>query len=122
MGAEMLTYTPEGSTANDHPVTMVLMVDDEMLQKYRKGDKSIPLAQFVHSFEISKFHAPGSEGKLVKPSNTEKLSVFGTKNDTEIVEFMIEHGILRNKHVKSKATMAPLSDVEKLMQAGRRVY
>jgi ribosome maturation protein Sdo1 len=123
MGLEKLTYTPTGATANDHPITMVLMVDDEMLQKYRNGDKTISLAQVVHSFEVSKYHTPGIEGKLVKPSNTEKLNVFGTKNDTEIVEFMIQHGTVRaTKHGKAKKPMEPVCEAEKLMHADRRAY
>ena len=120
---DQLTYTPSMATANDHPSTMVLMVDDEMFHKYRNGDHSIPLAQIVSSFEISKYAGRGNEGKLVKPTNSEKHDVFGTTNSTEIVEFMLEHGTLRVRHHgKAKKVKEPMSTVEALLHADRRVY
>ena len=87
--SEQLTYTPQASNVNEHPHTMVLLVDPDMLQKYRGGDTSIPLAAIVDSFEIFKFDTPGKEGRLVHPSKAELQSAFDTTNETKIVRASI---------------------------------
>ena len=81
---------------------MVLLVDPDMLQKYRAGDKSIPLASIVDSFEVFKYETPGKEGRLAHPSKTELMSAFDTNNETKIVEFMLAHGQLPGKYSNKK--------------------
>ena len=98
---EQLTYTPPAKV-NEHPNTMVLLVDPDMLQKYRGGDTSIPLAAIVDSFEIFKFDAPGKEGRLAHPSKAELQAAFDTTNETKIVEFMLAHGQLPGKYRQTK--------------------
>ena len=122
MPLEQLTYTPPMESANDHPSTMMLLVDDELYHKYRCGN-TIPLAEIVGSFEVTKFAGRGNEGNLVHPSNSEKMAVFGTIDSTEIVKFMLQHGTLRVKHHgKDKKIKEPVSTVETLLHADRRVY
>lgn len=89
-----LIYTPHDKVkSSDHPHTMVLMVDSEMLPKYKK-DPSIPLADVVDSFEILKYDNAGKSGTKGKPSKQELEDVFGTTRDDDIVKFMLEHGKL----------------------------
>ena len=108
---EQLTYTPPAKV-NEHPNTMVLLVDPDMLQKYRGGDTSIPLAAIVDSFEIFKFDTPGKEGRLAHPSKAELQSVFGTTDETKIVEFMLERGQLPGKYLQKKGVGVPRTSHE----------
>ena len=98
MMPEQLTYTPPAANVNEHPFTMVVLVDPAMLQKYRDGDTSIPLATIVDSFEIFKYDTPGKEGCLAHPSQAELQSAFDTTNETQIIEFMLAHGQLPGKY------------------------
>lgn len=99
MPLEQLTYTPsDPKTSQDHPNTMVLMVDEEMLGRYQR-DKSIPLANVVDSFEVLKYAQGSRSGMLGKPSKRELEETFGTTRDDEIVEFMLQHGEIHGKHL-----------------------
>jgi hypothetical protein len=122
MPLEQLTFTPnEGVTANEHPNTMVLMVHPDQLERYRK-DKSTPLVEVVDSFQVFKYETPGHSGKLAHPSRAELKNTFGSTNETEIVEFMLEHGQLHGKH-KPKAKPEEKEDtVSHLLDAPRRAY
>jgi hypothetical protein len=95
---EKLIYIPHGRV-NEHPLTMVLMVDGEAFGKYKK-DHSIPLAEVVDSFDVLKYENPGTAGLLNKPSYQELNDVFGTTDEYKIVEYMLEYGTLSG-HVRS---------------------
>ena len=121
MPLEQLTYTPkEGLTANEHPSTMVLMVHTDQLERYRK-DKTVPLVEVVDSFEVFKYETPGHSGKLAHPSKAELKNCFGTTNETEIVQFMLENGHL-GKHKPSPKTEEKEDTVSHLLDAPRRAY
>jgi ribosome maturation protein Sdo1 len=92
MGIQQLTYTPTVSDVNEHVQTMVIMVDTDMLGKYKK-DKSIALAEVVDSFDVLKFES-GRSGHLSRPSKSELKEIFGTSNDDEVVKFMLQNGSL----------------------------
>jgi len=83
-------------TGDEHPHTFVLMVDSEMLEKQKK-DPSIPIAEVVDSFDILKYEIPGKSGRLVRPSKRELEDVFKTKNEDDIVAFMLSNGELHGK-------------------------
>lgn len=95
---EKVIYIPHGRV-NEHPLTMVLMVDGEAFGKYKK-DHSIPLAEVVDSFDVFKYENPGTAGLLNKPSYQELTDVFGTTDEYKIVEYMLENGTLSG-HVRS---------------------
>jgi len=96
MTLEQLVYTPEEkTTSGDRPSTMVLMVNEEMLKKYKK-DKSIPLAEVVDSFDVLKYEM-GSSGQLNRPSKAEIKEAFGTTNEDEIVQIMLNKGSLHGR-------------------------
>lgn len=120
MPAEQLTFTPNEGVS-EHPNTMVLMVNTEVLDRYRK-DKSIPLVEVVDKFEVFKYETPGKSGRLVHPSKTELKNCFGTTNETEIVEFMLEHGDLHCKHKSGSKPEAKKDSVAHLVDAPRRDY
>lgn len=125
MPTQKLTYTPHHTKANDHPNTMVLLVDEEAFDKYVAGDKTIPLAEVVDSFDVMKFTNPGREGTLGKPSKAELEAAFGTSKAEDIAEFMINngsiHGKSNNKSKKGAAGGEP-SRMEELLHADRRAY
>jgi ribosome maturation protein Sdo1 len=55
--------------------------------------RTIPLVSIVDSFDI--FHTgQGSQGLLARPSKQELETVFGTHNDTEVVEQVLSKGRL----------------------------
>lgn len=125
MTLEKLTYTPHVNNANDRPVTMVIVVDQDMYQKYVAGDKSLPLSSIVDSFEVFKFDKPGSkQGPLGKPSHAELQDTFGTTDETRVVEFMLQRGHLHgggNRATKKEQAASP-SHMEELLNADRRAY
>lgn len=91
MAIEQLMFTASVETSDERPSTMVMIVDAEVMSKYRK-DKTVPLVEVFDSFQVFKFGTPGKEGKLVKPSDEELKSTFGTTNDMAIAEFMAKKG------------------------------
>lgn len=95
---EKLVYIPQGRP-NEHPLTMVLMVDGDMYQQYKK-DPSIAVANVVDSFLIFKYENPGTDGLLNRPSDQELKDVFDTTDEYEIAEYMLENGTLSG-HVRS---------------------
>ncbi|KAG8829112.1 hypothetical protein FRC17_007128, partial [Serendipita sp. 399] len=42
------------------------------------------------------FSTQGNQGKLGKASNQQLESVFGTKNDADIAEFMLKNGVMQH--------------------------
>ena len=72
------------------------MVDGDMYER-RKKDRSIALAEVVSSFDILRYDRPGKSGLLVRPSKREIEDTFGTKNEEELVEFMLERGVPHGK-------------------------
>ena len=122
MPLEQLTYTPRPANANDRPVTMVIVVDEEMYQKYAAGDKSLPLTSIVDSFSVFKFDKPCSkQGPLGQPSKAEIQNTFGTTDETKIIEFMLQHGRLHATRTTKKEAPAT-SHMEELLHADRRAY
>eukprot|EP00527_Entomoneis_sp_CCMP2396_P005623 CAMPEP_0198148160 /NCGR_PEP_ID=MMETSP1443-20131203/40185_1 /TAXON_ID=186043 /ORGANISM="Entomoneis sp., Strain CCMP2396" /LENGTH=112 /DNA_ID=CAMNT_0043812777 /DNA_START=60 /DNA_END=398 /DNA_ORIENTATION=+ len=98
MAIQKLIYTDANvETSQEHPNTMVLMVEDGMYQKYKGGDKSIPLGEVVSSYKVFKYANPGKSGKLGHPSKREMEDTFGTSRDHDIVLFMLEKGKLHGK-------------------------
>jgi len=119
---QKLTFTPKPESANEHPSTFVVLVDEDAFTKYVSGDKSMALATIVDSFDIFKFDNPGKEGTLAKPSKAELLNAFGTNDENEIMEFMLEHGTLHGNKSPAKKAKDQVSPMENLLNAERRAY
>jgi hypothetical protein len=90
MTIEQLTYTGDNCT-------MVCLVDDEMLQKYRHHEEGVVPSHVVDSFDIFKFES-GKQGTLSRPSKSEMSAIFGTNNKDRAIEFMLEKGKLQSHH------------------------
>ncbi|SCZ90784.1 BZ3500_MvSof-1268-A1-R1_Chr1-3g02247 [Microbotryum saponariae] len=76
---------------SDHKRDYFEWPSGQAAKKWVAGDKTIPLVDIVDSFDV--FHTgQGSQGLLQRPSKQELDSVFGTHNDTEIVEIVLEKG------------------------------
>jgi ribosome maturation protein Sdo1 len=91
MTIDQLMFTGE----NGH--TMVCLVDDEMLSKYRQHEDGVTPAQVVDSFDILRFES-GKQGLMSRPSMDELKSVFGTANNDEVIALMLEKGEFRRIH------------------------
>ena len=89
MTIDQLTLTGE------HGHTMVCLVDDEMLSKYRQNEDGVTAAQVVDSFDVLKFES-GKQGIMCHPSAVELKSFFGTTNPDEVIALMLEKGEFRH--------------------------
>ncbi|ORY85349.1 ribosome maturation protein [Leucosporidium creatinivorum] len=88
-------YKPDSQSTDEF---IVVVQDESAAQRWIGGDKTIPLVSIVDSFDV--FHSgQGSQGILQRPSKQELETVFGTHNDTEIVETILTKG----KFVTGKA-------------------
>lgn len=94
MTIEQLTYNGDNST-------MVCLVDDEMLRKYRQHADGITPSHVVDSFDIFKFES-GKQGTMLRPSKTELESIFGTTDKEKAIEFMLQNGTMPVHHTKTK--------------------
>jgi len=69
----------------------IIIVNPEEYKKWKSGDKSVPLADVVDSFDI--FHSTqGSQGYLGRASNQQLENTFGTSKDVDVVEILLEKG------------------------------
>ncbi|KAK9765147.1 hypothetical protein K7432_006757 [Basidiobolus ranarum] len=60
-----------------------------------KTDKSIPITRVVQAFNIYITRNGSSTGVAETPSNQELENVFGTSNDTAVVEHILNHGTVK---------------------------
>ena len=96
MPIEHLLYTPQNLP---HPSTMVMLVDDDMLEKYQRGD-DVDVGQVIDSRDVFKY-ANGKHGILMHPSKSEIESAFGTTKINDVATFMLKNGAL---HGRSKGS------------------
>ncbi|KAK9765148.1 hypothetical protein K7432_006758 [Basidiobolus ranarum] len=60
-----------------------------------KSDKSISMTEVVQSFNIYITRNGGNTGIVEAPSNQELETVFGTSNETTVVEYILNHGVTK---------------------------
>ncbi len=117
MTIEQLTYTGDSCT-------LVCLVDDEMLEKYRQGEQGITVSHVVDSFDIFKFES-GKQGTLSRPSNSEMSAILGTSNKDDAIELMLEKGQLPvHRGTKSKddsESLVNTNDRSHMERSGRHV-
>lgn len=78
-----------------------VIVNGEEYRKWKAGDKTIPLTEVVDAFEV--FHTgQGAQGILGKPSKQQLDTIFGTHNDTAVVEQILEKGELQSATAKDR--------------------
>lgn len=69
----------------------VIIADADTYKKWKAGDKTIPLADVVDSFQI--FHTgQGAQGIMGHPSKQQLENDFGSHKDTDVVLQILEKG------------------------------
>ncbi|CAG8635765.1 16949_t:CDS:2 [Cetraspora pellucida] len=71
-----------------------IFADPDMVLKWRK-DKTIPLVDVVQFFEV---YNGGKEGIAGHPSNQKLENTFGTTNDMEIIQQILQNGTVHHAH------------------------
>jgi len=82
-----VTYKPDPQSTDE----FIMIVNKEEYQKWKKGDKTIPLAEVVESFQIF-FSNQGHQGHLGQASRQQLDTVFGTHKDIDVAEQLLEKG------------------------------
>lgn len=78
----------------------IVLVNPETYVSWRNGDKTIPLADVVDSFQIFS-SGQGSQGILGQLSKQEMSTVFGTTNMDDAIVKLLETGHLQAGTLKS---------------------
>ncbi|KAH8918869.1 DUF1960-domain-containing protein [Atractiella rhizophila] len=86
-----VVYKPDSQSTNEY---IAVISDVALYKKWQEGDKTVPIAEFVDTFEI--FHTgTGTQGILQRPSKQELDTVFETHNDTAVITIVLEKGTLK---------------------------
>jgi len=101
-------YKP-GSQSTDEFTVIVNPVE---YKKYVGGETSIPLVQVVDSFEIF-FSNQGSQGILGRPSKQQLENVFQTSKDVDIVQFILENGVLQSSDKLSQSGTSGATNISR---------
>ncbi|ORX90711.1 DUF1960-domain-containing protein [Basidiobolus meristosporus CBS 931.73] len=80
----------------------IVYINPDVYSKW-KSDKSIPITEVVQSFNVYTTRGGGNTGVAETPSNQELDNVFGTSNDTAVVEHILKHGVLKGSGDISKS-------------------
>ncbi|GAA5857241.1 hypothetical protein JCM8547_009393 [Rhodosporidiobolus lusitaniae] len=84
----MAVYKPDSMSTDEF---IVIVGDVDAANKWIGGDRTIPLAEIVDSFDV--FHTgQGSQGILARPSKQELDTVFSSTNINDIVETVLSKG------------------------------
>ncbi|KIL70279.1 hypothetical protein M378DRAFT_156375 [Amanita muscaria Koide BX008] len=82
-----VVYKPD----HEKPDEFIVIINPPEYKKWKEGDKSIPLAEVLDSFEI--FHSnQGSQGILGRPSKQQLDTYFGTNDDTKVITTILQKG------------------------------
>lgn len=80
-------------------IDLIVFIDNEdALNKYAKGDTSIPLSEIVSNFEVYRtITGRGSSGKLYVASDAEMAEEFGEFKhlDAEIIPKILKNGVVQ---------------------------
>ncbi|GAA5866210.1 hypothetical protein JCM3774_004118 [Rhodotorula dairenensis] len=88
-------YKPDSTSTDEF---IVIIGDVAAAEKWRGGDRSIPLVTVVDSFDV--FHTgQGSQGVLGRPSKQDLENVFGTTNEDDIIQQVLTKGTIKTSEV-----------------------
>ncbi|KAL2271189.1 hypothetical protein VTJ83DRAFT_560 [Remersonia thermophila] len=73
----------------------VVFVDDVPDFRKWQNDRSVPLSQIVSSFKVFTTHNGGSQGLLEGASRAVLENEFGTSNEDDVVQQILEKGNLQ---------------------------
>lgn len=71
---------------------VVFIENLDLHKKYKAGDTTVPLLDFVSVFKVFVNRQGGVEGKLDEASKQELASEFGKKQPDEIIKYIADHG------------------------------
>ena len=72
----------------------IVIVDPEAYVSWKNGDKTIPLAEVVDSFQILS-SGQGQQGIMGQISKQQMDAVFGTTKEDEAIIKVLEHGTMQ---------------------------
>ncbi|GAA5953223.1 hypothetical protein JCM8115_000466 [Rhodotorula mucilaginosa] len=88
-------YKPDSMSTDEY---IVIVGDVAAAEKWKGGDRSIPLVNVVDSFDV--FHTgQGSQGLLARPSKQDLDTIFGTTNEDAIVEQILTKGTIKTSEM-----------------------
>ncbi|ODQ81752.1 hypothetical protein BABINDRAFT_165275 [Babjeviella inositovora NRRL Y-12698] len=70
----------------------VLVESQELVDKFRKGDSTIPLIDIVSIYKIFISRIGGSEGRLDEASKTELVNQFGSSHVDDVIKEILVNG------------------------------
>jgi ribosome maturation protein Sdo1 len=73
----------------------IVFVDDVETYKKWKEDKSVPMVQFVSTFQVFVTHKQGVQGQLDGASKATLENEFGTHVDDEVIAKILQTGNLQ---------------------------
>ncbi|GAA5980428.1 hypothetical protein JCM10908_001651 [Rhodotorula pacifica] len=87
-----VVYKPDSMSTDEF---IVIIGDVAAAEKWKGGDRSIPLVDVVDSFDV--FHTgQGSQGLLARASKQDLDTIFGTVNEDAIVEQILTKGTIKS--------------------------
>ncbi|CCF48423.1 hypothetical protein NDA18_000220 [Ustilago nuda] len=85
-----VVFKPDSQSTDE----FMVIVNGEEFKKWIAGDKTIPLAEVVDSFDV--FHTgTGAQGIMGRPSKQLLDTVFDTHKDVDVVTHILERGQLQ---------------------------
>ncbi|GAA5836007.1 hypothetical protein JCM3766R1_005126 [Sporobolomyces carnicolor] len=85
---EKVVYKPDSMSTEEY---IVILQDADLANKWIAGDRTIPLVDIVDSFDVFTT-GQGAQGILERPSKQVLDTVFGSTNQNDIVETVLEKG------------------------------
>ena len=88
-------YKPDPMSTDEY----IVIVNPEAYVSWRNGDKTIPLADVVESFQIMT-SGQGHQGIMGQVSKQQLHAVFGTTKEDEAIVKLLEQGFFRSGTLK----------------------
>lgn len=82
-----VVYKPDTQSTDEY----IVIVNPSQYKKWKEGDRTIPLAEVVDSFQVF-YSNQGAQGILGKPSDQQLDNIFGTTNDIDVMTQVLEKG------------------------------
>ncbi|GAO15541.1 uncharacterized protein UV8b_02973 [Ustilaginoidea virens] len=94
----------------------LVFVDDEAsYKKWKLGDSSVPLADFVAAFQVFQTHKQGSQGTYDTAPKNILHAEFGTDNTDDVITRILKHGSIQSMEMPGR--QGPTNDSMSSMRA-----
>jgi len=91
-GISKVVYKPDSTSTDEF---IVIVTDQPSYQKWLEGDTTIPLVDFVDSFDVFHTNGQGNQGLLQRPSKQMLDTIFETHKDVDVLEVILKKGNLK---------------------------